>query len=184
MIDLLFVIICFIFDEALTVLFPNSYLMNTLLFIPSLGFCAMILIVRKFSIIDTCLFSFVCGMFYDVFLANTFLLHAIVFTIAASLLHLWTKHLTDTALESILLVIVTIFVKDFLVYLYMSFQQVTEMSLMLWAERYELLTLLGNGVLSFVILFFIRMKDDYLERKALQVRKGEKIEWFKLKSKQ
>lgn len=184
MIDLLFVIVCFVLDEVLAAIFPCSYLMNSLLFIPSLGFCAMILTVRKFTILDTCLFAFVCGIIYDTFLANTFLLHAIVFTIVASLLHLWTKHLTETALESFILVIVTLFVKDVLVYLYMSFQQVTEMSFMLWAERYELLTLIGNGVLSFIILFFIRIKDDYLVKKALQVRKGEKIEWFKLKSKQ
>lgn len=66
----------------------------------------------------------------------------------------------------------------------MSFQRITSMSLMLWAERYELLTLLGNAILVMAIFYLIRIKDDYLEVKALRIRKGEKVEWFKLKSKQ
>lgn len=40
MAHIVFVIICFLIDEILTVIFPNSYLINDLLFIPNLGFCA------------------------------------------------------------------------------------------------------------------------------------------------
>lgn len=65
MTHLLFVVFCFLIDEVLMILFPNSYLVDTLMFIPNLGFCAMILTVRKFNLIDTCLFAFGCGMIYD-----------------------------------------------------------------------------------------------------------------------
>ena len=183
MMHLLLVILCFLIDEALIVLFPNSYLLNNLLFIPNLGFITMILTVRKFDLTNTCLFAFACGMIYDFCFANTYLLYAIVFTVVACLMHLWTKHMTETFIESLILSIVTIFVKDFLVYCYMSFQKTTYMSLMVWAEQYELLTLLANAVLVMIIVFLIRIKDDYLERKARRIRKGEKIEWFNLKSK-
>lgn len=83
-----------------------------------------------------------------------------------------------------MLAIVTIFVKDLLIYFYMSFQRMTEMSLTLWAERYELLTLLANAILAMVIVYLIKIKDDYLEMKARRIRKGEKVEWFRLKSKE
>ena len=49
MAHIVFVIICFLIDEILTVIFPNSYLINDLLFIPNLGCCAMVLTIRKFS---------------------------------------------------------------------------------------------------------------------------------------
>ena len=62
MAHIVFVIICFLIDEILTVIFPNSYLINDLLFIPNLGFCAMVLTIRKFSFLDSCLFAFGCGM--------------------------------------------------------------------------------------------------------------------------
>ena len=92
--------------------------------------------------------------------------------------------MTDTLIESLILAIVTIFVKDLLIYFYMSFQRMTEMSLTLWAERYELLTLLANAILAMVIVYLIKIKDDYLEMKARRIRKGEKGEWFRLKSKE
>lgn len=184
MTHLLFVVFCFLIDEVLMILFPNSYLVDTLMFIPNLGFCAMILTVRKFNLIDTCLFAFGCGMIYDFCFANTFLIYAIVYTLVACLLPLWSKHMTDTLIESLILAIVTIFVKDLLIYFYMSFQRMTEMSLTLWAERYELLTLLANAILAMVIVYLIRIKDDYLEMKARRIRKGEKVEWFRLKSKE
>ena len=184
MTHLLFVVFCFLIDEVLMILFPNSYLVDTLMFIPNLGFCAMILTVRKFNLIDTCLFAFGCGMIYDFCFANTFLIYAIVYTLVACLLHLWSKRMTDTLIESLILAIVTIFVKDLLIYFYMSFQRMTEMSLTLWAERYELLTLLANAILAMVIVYLIKIKDDYLEMKARRIRKGEKVEWFRLKSKE
>lgn len=177
-------LVCSLFDEILSVLFPNTFLVNDLLFIPNLAFCMMILTIRKFSLTDKCLFAFGCGMFYDFCFANTFLLYAIIYTLLACILHLWSKHLTETLIESLILSIVTIFVKDLLIYFYMSFQRMTEMSLTLWAERYELLTLLANAILAMVIVYLIRIKDDYLEMKARRIRKGEKVEWFRLKSKE
>ena len=96
MAHIVFVIICFLIDEVLTVIFPNSYLINDLLFIPNLGFCAMVLTIRKFSFLDSCLFAFGCGMIYDFCFANTFLLYAIIFTVIACLLQLWSKHMTET----------------------------------------------------------------------------------------
>lgn len=183
MAHILFVGLCFVVDEILLIIFPNSYLINDLLFIPNLAFCAMILTIRKFDLIDACLFAFSCGMVYDLLFAKTFLIYAVVYTIVALLLKLWSKHMTDTLIESLILCVATIFVKDFLIYCYMYSLQITSIPLILWAERYELLTLLSNAVLVMAIVFFIRIKDDYLDMKALRVRKGEKVEWFRLKSK-
>ena len=144
-------LVCSLFDEILSVLFPNTFLVNDLLFIPNLAFCMMILTIRKFSLTDKCLFAFGCGMFYDFCFANTFLLYAI---------------------------------KDLLVYFVMSFQGISEIPFLLWAEQFELLTLLGNAVLVLGIVFLQRSKEDYLEKKANKIRRGEKIQWFNLKSKE
>lgn len=181
MAHVLFVSICFVMDEILMTCFPNSFLINDLLFVSNLGFCAMMLTVRKFDRLDSCLFCFVFGMIYDVVFANTFLTYAILFTIVACLLRLWSKHMTDTIIESLILCIVTIFAKDILVYLFMSLQQVSDISFLMWAQKYELLTLLVNAILSMVIVLMIRIKDDYMKMKAVQIRKGEKVNWFRLK---
>lgn len=184
MTHVIYVLVCFLIDEILMTLFPNSFLINDLLFVSNLGFCAMVLTVRKFDWINTCLFAFGFGMFYDIMFADTFLVYAFAFTIVACLLRLWSKHMTETIIESLILCIVTIFVKDLLVYLYMSLQRATELSFLEWAEKYELLTLLVNAILSMVVVFMIRIKDDMLKMKAIRVRKGEKVEWFRLRSKE
>ena len=54
MAHIVFVIICFLIDEILTVIFPNSYLINDLLFIPNLGFCAMVQFVNSVFWIPAC----------------------------------------------------------------------------------------------------------------------------------
>lgn len=182
MAHILLVLMAFGIDEIITVCFPNSFLVNELLFIPNLGFCAMILTLRKFDFLDSCLFAFVFGMFYDFLFANTFLTYAIIFTIVGILLQLWSKHMTDSLIESLILCIVTIFVKDMMIYLLMSFQKTTNITLINWMEKYELLTLLTNAILSMFIYFLLRIKDDYLKMKALRIRKGERVEWFRLKS--
>lgn len=184
MAHVIFVLVCFLIDEILMLLFPNSFLINDLLFVSNLGFCAIMLTVRKFDRTDACLFAFGFGMFYDVVFANSFLVYAVIFLIVSALMRLWSKHMTDTIIESLILCIVTIFAKDFLVYLYMSMSRTTEISFMDWAEKYELLTLLVNATLSMVIVFMIRIKDDYLKMKAIRVRKGERVEWFRLRSKE
>ena len=178
-----FVFICFILDEILMVLFPGSYLLNDLLFIANLGFCAMILTIRKFDFLDSVLFAVLWGMYYDFFCANTFLAYAIVYGIVACLLRLWSKHMTETLIESLVLCIVTIFAKDLLVYFYMYFQRVTALTFLEWAERFELLTLLANAILVMIIVFLMRIKDDYLFMKEKRIRRSEKVEWFRLKSK-
>lgn len=179
----IFVLICFLADEVLTVLFPGSYLLNGLLFVSNLGFCAVILTIRKFDFLESVLFAVLWGMFYDFFFANTFLLYAVVFALVACLLRLWSKHMTETLIESLILCIVTIFAKDIMVYFYMYFQRMTALSLMQWAQHYELLTLLANTILMMIIVLLLRIKDDYLFMKEKRIRKGEKIEWFRLKSK-
>ena len=175
--------ICFLADEILMVLFPGDYLLNGLLFVANLGFCAVILTIRKFDFLESVLFAILWGMFYDFFCANTFLVYAIIYGITACLLRLWSKHMTETLIESLILCIVTIFAKDIMVYCYMVFQRITTLSLMEWAEHYELLTLLANTILVMIIVLLMRIKDDYLFMKEKRIRKGEKIEWFRLKSK-
>ena len=50
MIHALFVGLCFLCDEILMVLFPSDFLMQGLLFVSNMGFCAIMLTVRIGSI--------------------------------------------------------------------------------------------------------------------------------------
>ncbi len=182
-IHILFVLACFFIDGILMVLFPNDATMTNLMFISNLGFCALVLTMRKFSLIDGCLFAACFGMFYDHFFANTFLIYAIAYFCAAFVVHFWSKHMTDTVLESLILCISTIFVKDCVVYFCMFFNQMSGLSIQTWFVKVEFLTILANAILVLILISLLRLKEDYLEMKERQVRKEEKVEWFRLRSK-
>lgn len=182
-VHVLFVSICFIIDGILMTLFPNNALGTDLLFISNLGFCAMVLTIRKFEPINGYLFAACFGLVYDYFFANSFLIYILVYAAIAFVIHIWGKHMTDTILESIILCISTIFVKDLMVYCIMIFNQMTYIDIQTWFVTREFLTILANAILVLILISLIRIKDDYLEMKERQVRKEERVEWFRLKSK-
>jgi len=182
-IHILFVGICFIIDGVLMTLFPNDALGMDLMFISNLGFCALVLTIRKFTYTDGCLFAICFGMFYDHFFAHAFLVYAIAYFVIACVIHVWSKHMTDTVLEMLILCISTIFVKDCVVYLCMFFTRMTSLSILPWFVNTEFLTILANAILVLILISLIRLKDDYLEMKERQIRKEEKVEWFRLRSK-
>ncbi|MCI8540821.1 MAG: rod shape-determining protein MreD [Erysipelotrichaceae bacterium] len=177
----LFVASCFLIDGILMTLFPNNAMGTELMFIANLGFSALVLTIRKFDFIDSCLFAILFGMFYDYFFANVFLLYAVAYFISACLLPIWSRHMTETVLESLILCISTIFVKDCVVYFCMIFGRMTTLSIQNWFVNVEFLTILANAILVLILIFLLRLKDDYLEVRARRGRKKERIEWFKLR---
>lgn len=183
MIHFLFIIGWMFVDSIVMQLFPNSYLVDGLMFFSQLGFCAFILTIRKFSLLDSLLFSFLCGFCFDFAFANTFMLHAWIYTILALIIRIWSKHMDESMIESIVLAIVTIFVKDVMVYVCMSLRYDRIFDFFLWVQRYELQTILGSIIGMFFVYYFYHIKEDYIERKAQALRKGEKVEWFRLQSK-
>ena len=76
----------------------------------------------------------------------------------------------DSLLESIILWISSIFVKDLLVFLYMRGSGASEMQFAAWIVNYEILSIIGNGVLVFAVVKLVRIKNDYQRMKALLIR--------------
>ena len=72
----IFFTVCTLLDLVISVLFPGSYRMNDLVFISSLGFCSLVLVIREYDLLDRCLMAFLYGLIVDLFIMNTFLLYA------------------------------------------------------------------------------------------------------------
>ncbi len=179
----LFFTLCTLLDLGISALFPGSYRMNDLVFISSLGFCSLVLVVREYALLDRCLTAFLYGLIVDLFVMNTFLLYAPVYLFIALLLQLWTHHMGDSLLESVILCIATIFVKDLLIFFFMRMSGVSNLSFAGWIVSYEFLSIIGNGVLVFLVVLLQRIKNDYQRMKALRIRQEEKVKWYTLRSK-
>ncbi len=92
----LFFGLCTLVDLAISVLFPGNFLMNDLVFLPSVGFCSLVLVIREEMLFDRCLTAFLYGLLVDLFVTDTFLLHASVYLLIALLLQLWSRHMGDS----------------------------------------------------------------------------------------
>lgn len=179
----IFFTVCTLLDLVISVLFPGSYRMNDLVFISSLGFCSLVLVIREYDLLDRCLMAFLYGLIVDLFIMNTFLLYACTYLLIALLLQLWSRHMGDSVLESVILCIATIFVKDLLIFFYMRMSGISELSFAGWIVSYEFLSIIGNGVLVFAVVFLQRIKNDYQRMKARKIRQEEKVRWYTLRSK-
>ena len=162
----IFFTVCTLLDLVISVLFPGSYRMNDLVFISSLGFCSLVLVIREYDLLDRCLMAFLYGLIVDLFIMNTFLLYACTYLLIPLLLQLWSRHMGGSVLESVILCIATIFVKDLLIFFYMRMSGISELSFAGWIVSYEFLSIIGNGVLVFAVVLLQRIKNDYQRMKA------------------
>lgn len=183
MTNILFFTVCTVLDLAIRVLFPGSYLLNDLVFHSSLGFCSLVLVIREYGLLDRCLIAFLYGLIIDYFVMNTFLVYAIIYLLIALLLQLWIRHMGDSVIESVILCIATIFVKDLLIFFYVKISGISELNFIDWIVNFELLSIVGNGVLVFLVVLLQRIKNDYQHMKALKIRQEEKVKWYTLRSK-
>lgn len=182
-VHILFILLCFLLDGIITVLFPNSFLQTQMIFVPCLGLASLVLTNRHLDKTNSILLTIAFGLFYDFFVARTFLTYTIVFVIAIMIARLWSNHMMESVLECLLLTISTIFVKELIVYFLMYIRQITQMDLMTWLMNRLFLTLLINGVLIVVIIFASRMIESIILLREKRIRKEETLSWLELLSK-
>lgn len=181
--QVLFISGCFLLDGVIGALLPHSFLPGDIVITSCLGLSALVLMQRKMDHIDSLLISVIFGLIYDYFVAHTFLVCTIVFVLIHLAVSTWQKHITESMLESCLLVFTTIFVKEFLVYFIMTLLSETLMPIGMWLVSRAVLTLLVNGILVVLIVWVSRWTEDMMLMREKRIRKEESISWWKISSK-
>ena len=183
-VSLLFITLCFILDLMIGVLLPYSFIPGDIVVTSCLGLSALVLSQRKMNHMDAFLLSVFIGLLYDFYVAHSFLVCTFVFIILHVLVSLWQYHITDSIIENCLLVFTTIFVKEYLVYFFMTLIQETTMSFSVWLTTRCYLTLLLNSLFVIVIVWLSRLFEDMKLMREKRIRKEESISWWKISSRQ
>lgn len=178
----IFIFLAFLIDSAIATIFPVSFTMDTMYFVSAFGFSSLVLTIRKMNFTDSMLLSILSGMFYDFFFADTFMLYTIVFAIVCIIVKSWTKHVGDSLVENIIIAMTAIFVMQFIVYGYMVVFHQTTITFASWIQNRMFLTLLVNAFLVIILYIFINIRDGYIQRKELKIRKDEKIFLYRNRS--
>lgn len=182
-VQVLFIVGCFLADTLIGLFLPHSFLPGDIVFVPCLGMSALVLSQKRMNRVDSFLIAVIGGFLYGFLEANQPLVYAIVFGSINLIVDQWKKHIMDSLTENCVLVIVTIFVKEFLVYLMMTILGVTQMPLQMWLVSRAILTIVVNGLFVVLIVFVSRMIEDIMLLREKRIRKEEVISWWNVLSK-
>ena len=181
MIEVGYIGICVVLDMILGVLFPYDFALFQPVFVPCLGFAAVMLVIQQKELIRSLAFAFVAGIVFDFMNADYFMLNSLVFMACAFLIHIWSKHISSSLPEMMILLLSIIFVKEFLIYFYMYASHLVTMSVMTWLIRYLVMTLVGNALPLLLVLWLNDIRQTLQNRREIMRRKGEKLRWEQLK---
>ena len=170
--------ICFLLDGVINFLFPAHFGFDSMYFVSSLGFCALMLSVRKMEFKDSIIIAILFGVFYGWGYAHAYFLYVVLFVLSALVTRVWSKRINESAIENIVLCIATLFVKEFMLYLYMRWSHLSAIDFNTWFVDRMFLTLLINGILVVILVFISYAKDDFLKRRDVQIRREEKLPWI------
>lgn len=174
----LFVLVCFLLDNGLSIAFPTNYLLFGTIFVPSLGLCAIVLCSRDMDRLDAILFSFLAGMVYDFFFAGTFLMYAIIFAVLAFLVSFWKNHLFNSVVECFIICAAALFFKDLIAFLVADQFMGLNMGFSTWITRYEAGNIFCNLIASIFVIALYFVERKIIKSHNKKIRSGERIHWY------
>lgn len=181
LVQYIFVLVCFLIDGAIEACFHVHFAADQMFFVSCFGFCGLVLTIRKMDTVDALLLSLLSGMFYDFFYTDTFLVYTVIFFLLCLIVKAWTKHLGYSLLESVIICVSALFAMQLSVYGYMLLSRQTSLSFYGWISDRMFLTILVNALFVLILFFFANIRDNYVKRKELKIRKEEKLFLFNVR---
>lgn len=175
--QVIFVMICFILDFLLGYFFPIDYAARSLVFIPSLGFSALILVAKKRTLLDATILVLFSGFIYGLFILDTLFVYPILFTVVMLLTRFWANNVNDTVSELGILCVASIVIKDYLLYVFMFDQNLIRMNLVQWMSDYLFLSVFYNALFVVVVIYFYRHINKLETLIYQRKQKKERVNW-------
>ena len=174
----LFVFFASIVDIALNACFPAQYGFEQMYFVPCIGICAMILTIRKMEKFDAAILLILFGFGSDFFYAPVPFFYTILYLCLYVVVYIWQKLVNESIVESLVLCISTIFIKELMVYLFMTISGYTTIGFHTFMTNRLFLTILVNAVLVFLLILLAYIKDDLQKQKEVRIRREERLPWL------
>lgn len=177
----IFIAGCFILDFIFGCLFPSDSAMIGMVIVPSAALVGMLCLTKDKDWIGSIYWAFIVGLISDFLSAGFFVLFAGLFIVCMVIMKMWSRHLSNSIIEQVLLFLSTILVKEALVYLYMLASKSFSMSIFFWLQNRCIPTLIGNILLVLVVLGFYDLKKRFDARKERVKRREETLFWKEFK---
>lgn len=177
----LFIAVCFIVDFIYSSLFVVDPAMIQFVSIPAAALAGMLCLCRQTDWVHSLYLAFIVGLISDFVAAQPSMIFALIFILCMLIMKEWSRHLSNSLLEQLILLLSTIFIKETLVYLFLSAESSFTMGLSLWLERRCIPTLLGNIPLVLIVIGLYQVKVNFDARKERTKRREETLFWKEYK---
>ena len=117
-------------------------------------------------------------MLYDFTHFGVGFMMTIAYVTTVLVLFVWSKHMSESIYELVILVVVGVFVKESVFYGLLSFTGEVRMGLTTWLGRREFLTILGNLPLILLCIYLNGVKEELLSHQERIKRSNEKVRWM------
>lgn len=178
--QIIFILLCFAFDGVISTLFPASFIPFYPVFVPCFGLASLVLGKRQMETLDSILIFIIFGLLYDFFIADMFPVYTGVYLLLCMINIQWQKHIAESVFESTLLVIANIFVKEYVVYVFMVLSNQSTMTFMNWMINRMFMTLLIHSIFVIILVYLYLFVEDLMKQRDLRIRKEESIPGWKL----
>lgn len=174
-INLLFVLIANILDVIFGSLFSLDLSKLSITIIFHFTLISLILISRKADKIDSFLIAFIVGGIIGNRLNGFFLEMGCIYLFVLILINRWFQNFNESFIEAIILIILAVFIEEFILYILMLSYQRTTMTALNWIQRRGIPTIFGNVFPCILMLFLNRIQDDFIQKRELTRRKEENL---------
>lgn len=171
---------CFIIDTLLNSIFPIDYSSIRMNFISNMGIIGLMFVSLELNFKDSLIFAFLFGILIDTTHYSFFLIFALSFTITILIVRVWANQINNSIPEIIILGILTIFVKELVVFIIIRILGISSMSFLIWFTSRQFLTLIGNIPLIALAYYGYDLKNRIEVNKDRNRRKNEKTLWMKV----
>lgn len=169
LLNLGFILLCFVFDAALQSAFPVDFELRRTFFVSSLGIVGAMLVSRGQTLSLVLVTAVLSGLIMDLTHYGYFLLYTSVYALTLTLVRFWSVHVNQSPFELLILALLTVFVKEGLIFITMRLIGVSSLTFANWFINREFLTLLVHIPL---VLFLLRL--DGLRHTILSGREADR----------
>ena len=174
----------FMLDIALQTIFPVDFQYQRLFVVFNMGIIALMLDLRKKDFLVVFSIAFVVGLGLDITRYGYFFLSALSLSLTMILIRVWSNQLNESVIELVILAVMSVFIKELVQYLLLLLSGLTSLYPSNWFIYRGFLTLLIHIPLSLVVIYFYRLKNQFLQRGQVARTKMESTLYRELRKTQ
>jgi rod shape-determining protein MreD len=172
----------FLLDAIFKSFFSIDYASMRFSIVSHMAFMGLILVVLKQELTKAIILVVVVGLIVDVSLGSFFGLHVFVFLVTMFISRFWSSQINDEFVELLILIVMSVLIKELMIWLMMRISQISSMSLLIWFSQHQVLSLLFNVPLALMMIQLNFLRLRIVARQNFMRKKGESLFLLKLES--